>query len=103
MVFYTKDHIQYWADLFKRETVTAIHMILQYSHDIGIIKIYIQFMLRNLYRIWIFNNKTNQFFLSLRGDYNNLQHLFIESNLNATYLIEDLIHQYYLILNDLSI
>jgi hypothetical protein len=67
MVFYTKDHIQYWADFFKREyeeesrneTIMAINITFQNPRKIGIITIFtfilLQFMLKNLYRIWTFS------------------------------------------------
>ena len=52
MVFYTKDHIQYWADFFRceyeesqnNETIKTIHIILQNLRDISIIKIYTYFI-----------------------------------------------------------
>jgi len=52
MVFYAKDHIQYWADFFKHEyeqelrneTIKTIHTTLQDPQDIGIITIYIHFI-----------------------------------------------------------
>ena len=52
MVFYTKEHIQYWQDFFKREyekdsqneTIIFIHTILQNPNEIGIIIIYVNFI-----------------------------------------------------------
>ena len=52
MVFYAKNHIQYWADFFRREyeeesrneTVKTIYTTLQNLRDTGIITIYIYFI-----------------------------------------------------------
>ena len=52
MVFYAKDHIQYWANFFRREyeeesqneMIKTIHTTLQNLRDVGVITIYIYFI-----------------------------------------------------------
>jgi hypothetical protein len=52
MVFYTKEHLQYWKDFYRiehegdprNETISAIYSILQNTQQIGIITIYTNFI-----------------------------------------------------------
>ena len=108
MVFYAKDHIQYWADFFKHEyeqelqneTIKTIHTTLQDPQDIGIITIYIHFI--SIYAKEIvqdldfFQQQNKPVFPFVEG---RLQQLtaFIESNINASYFgseIENIIQHY---------
>src|SRR6266516_8094677 len=74
--------------IFLNASMKKNHEMKQQKHFIQHYKIYeilvslqfiftlFQFMPKSLCRIWIFfNNKTNQFFLLLKADYSNLQHL----------------------------
>src|SRR5215213_2347908 len=53
MVFYTKEHFQYWLNFYRikhksdprHETISKIYSILQNSQQLGIITIYINFIL----------------------------------------------------------
>ena len=107
MVFYTKDHIQYWADFFKREyeeesrneTIMAINITFQNPRKIGIITIYIHFI--SIYAkefvqdLDFFKSKMSQFFLLLRVDCSNLQHILSQILLHLE--IENLICRLHLI------
>jgi hypothetical protein len=52
MVFYTVEHLQYWQDFYRKEseidsrneTISAIYLILQDSHQYRLITIYIRFI-----------------------------------------------------------
>src|SRR4051794_28311056 len=107
MVFYAKDHIQYWADFFRREyeespneTVKTIHTTLQNLQDIGIITIYIYFI--SIYAkefvqdLDSFQKQNKPIFPFVEG---RLQQLtaFIKSNITAPYFgseIENIIRQH---------
>jgi len=108
MVFYAKDHIQYWADFFRREyeespneTVKTIHTTLQNLQDIGIITIYIYFI--SIYAkefvqdLDFFQQQNKPVFPFVEG---RLQQLtaFIKSNITAPYFgseIENIISQHF--------
>jgi hypothetical protein len=96
MVFYTKEHIQYWQDFFKREyekdsqneTIIFIHTILQNPNEIGIIIIYVNFI--SIYAkefvqdLNFFQQQNRPVFPFVEG---RLQQLtaYIETNLTACY------------------
>ncbi|RHZ74175.1 hypothetical protein Glove_227g173 [Diversispora epigaea] len=52
MVFYTKEHLQYWLDFYKmesesdprNETISSIYSILQNTHQFGLITVYLHFI-----------------------------------------------------------
>ena len=108
MVFYAKDHIQYWANFFRHEyeeesqneTIKTIHTILQNLQDVGVITIYIYFI--SIYAkefvqdLDFFQKQNKPVFPFVEG---RLQQLtaFIESNTTAPYFgpeIENIIRQH---------
>ena len=101
IVFYTKEHLQFWSDFYEREyqsnskheTIGEIHSILQNSIQLGIITIYVNFI--SIYAksfvqdLDFFQQQKKPIFLFVKTRLENLT-AYLESNQIATHFNTEL-------------